>query len=234
MIDFSPWDALLRRYVDHQGRVDYLAWKNEQPQALAGWLSNLSQPAAQLNLSSNEELALWINLYNAFTVSTILERYPLQSIRPKILGIPNWIAFLWFFSRPAYSFAGTRYSLAQIENKILRDKLKEPRIHFSIVCASIGCPLLRNEAYWPERVQEQLDDDACRFINNPEKVRYDFQTKTLYCSQIFKWYRQDFLKVASSLQAYIRSYLIEDLPLTSETPISYLYYDWNLNQRISS
>ncbi|MBD1938879.1 DUF547 domain-containing protein [Microcoleus sp. FACHB-68] len=234
MIDFSPWDALLRRYVDDQGRVDYLAWKNEQPQTLAGWLSNLAQPATQLDLNFNEQLALWINLYNAFTISTILERYPIDSIRPKILGMPNWIAFLWFFSRPAYSFAGNRYSLAQIENKILRDQLNEPRIHFSIVCASIGCPLLRNEAYWPERVQEQLEDDVRRFINNPEKVRYDSQDKTLYCSQILKWYRKDFLKLAPSVQEYIRSYLIEDLPITSETPISYLYYDWNLNQRMSS
>jgi hypothetical protein len=234
MIDFAPWDALLCQYVDEQGRVDYLAWKREQPQALAEWLSNLKQLHFEPDSRSDEQLALWINLYNAFTISTILERYPIDSIRPQILGIPNWLGFLWFFMRPAYQISGQRYSLAQIENKMLRDQFKEPQIHFAIVCASIGCPLLRKGAYWPNQVHNQLDEDARRFINNPDKVRYDSQTSTLYCSQIFKWYRKDFLKVAPSVPEYIRSYLKTDLPLTSSTAIAYLYYDWSLNQRISS
>ena len=234
MIDFEPWDTLLRQYVDEQGRVDYLAWTREQPQALADWLSSKKQLHLESNDNAFEQLALWINLYNAFTISTILERYPIKSIRPQILGVPNWLAFLWFFQRRAYDIFGKRYSLAQIENQILRDKLLEPRIHFAIVCASVGCPLLRSSAYFPDLVTQQLDEDTRRFINNPEKVRYDFQTKTLYCSKIFKWYRQDFLKVAPSIPEYIRSYLKTDLPLTASTPISYLYYDWSLNQRRSS
>ncbi|MCL1467657.1 DUF547 domain-containing protein [Argonema galeatum] len=229
-IDFSSWDALLRQYVDEQGRVDYQAWKTEQPQALARWLSCLEQINLKLDDTSNVQLALWINLYNALTISTILERYPIDSIRPKILGIPNWLAFLWFFIQPAYTFSDRRYSLSQIEHKILRDQFKDTRIHFAIVCASIGCPLLRNGAYWPEKVQQQLDDDARRFINNPDKVRYDSETSTLYCSKIFKWYRQDFLQVAASVQGYIRSHLETDLPITASTPINYLYYDWNLNK----
>ncbi|WP_341530893.1 DUF547 domain-containing protein [Nostoc sp. UHCC 0302] len=233
MIDFEIWDTLLRQYVDELGHVDYVAWKREQPQALADWLSSKKQVHLESNLNPLEELALWINLYNAFTISTILERYPLESIRPQVLGIPNWLAFLWFFQRRAYYIFGKRYSLAQIENQILRDKLQEPRIHFAIVCASVGCPLLRRGAYFPEQVINQLDEDAHRFINNPEKVRYDTQSQTLYCSKIFKWYRQDFLKVAPSIPEYIRSYLKADLPLTASKPISYLYYDWSLNQRIS-
>jgi hypothetical protein len=233
MIDFEPWDRLLRQYVDQQGRVDYLAWKTEQPQVLDDWLQ--SKQDLHLNSQANlmEELALWINLYNAFTISTILELYPLKSILPKFLGIPNWLAFLWFFQRRAYNIFGKRYSLAQIENQILRNKLKEPRIHFAIVCASVGCPLLRAGAYFPEQVTQQLDEDAQRFINNPQKVYYDVDSQILYCNKILKWYRQDFLQVAPSIPEYIRSYLKTDLPLTSSTPISYLDYDWSLNQRIS-
>ncbi|GAC1453129.1 MAG: DUF547 domain-containing protein [Chamaesiphon sp.] len=234
MLDFTIWDALLRQYVDLQGRVDYKAWKREQPQAISEWLSSLEKIDKKAYANSNEQLALWINLYNAFTISTILERYPIDSIRTQILGIPNWLAFLWFFQRRAYTFDGHRYSLAQIENKILRDRLQEPRIHFAIVCASVGCPLLRNSAYEPALVQPQLDEDARRFINNPDKVRYDSQTGTLYCSRIFKWYRQDFLQIALSVPEYIGSYLETDLPLTSKTPITYLYYNWSLNQRMSS
>ncbi|MBG1241853.1 DUF547 domain-containing protein [Nostoc sp. NZL] len=233
MIDFEPWDRLLRQYVDEQGRVDYIAWKTEQPQAVADWLSSQKNLAFKSNYNTFEQLALWINLYNVFTISTILERYPIKSIRPKILGIPNWLAFLWFFQRRCYYIFRESYSLAEIENSILRDKLQEPRIHFAIVCASVGCPLLRSGAYFPEQVSQQLDEDARRFINNPEKVRYDMESKTLYCNQIFKWYRQDFLKVAPSIPEYIRCYLKTDYPLSASTRISYLHYDWSLNQRIS-
>ncbi|HTL90250.1 MAG TPA: DUF547 domain-containing protein, partial [Leptolyngbya sp.] len=136
--------------------------------------------------------------------------------------------------RRIYPFAGKIYSLAQIENQILRSCLQEPRIHFAIVCASIGCPLLRNEAYTPDYVLQQLEDDAARFINNSDKVRYDAQTKTLYCSKIFKWYRQDFLTVFPSIPEYIQAYSQSNLALSSSTPIADLDYDWSLNQRISS
>ena len=233
MIDFAVWDSLLRQYVDSQGRVDYRAWKQQQPQALANWLA-IQPPLLDPSLTREQQLALWINLYNAFTVSTILERYPIASIRPVILGIPNWIAFLWFFQRQVYRFADQTYSLAQIENEILRGRLQEPRIHFAIVCASIGCPLLRPEAYTPERVEQQLEEDAVRFINNPDKVRYDAATETLYCSKIFKWYRQDFLAVAPSIPAYICLHLKPGLSLSTSTIVTYLPYDWSLNQRTSS
>lgn len=93
MIDFEPWDRLLRQYVDQEGCVDYVAWKKEQPQAIADWLSSERNLVFKSNSNNLEQLALWINLYNAFTISTILERYPIESIRPRILGIPNWLAF---------------------------------------------------------------------------------------------------------------------------------------------
>jgi len=230
MIDFAVWDSLLRQYVDQQGRVDYQAW-SQHPKTLMNWLAGLEPLDPNLNLP--DELALWINLYNAFTISTILERYPIASIRPVVLGIPNWFAFLGFFQRRAYRLSNQTYSLAQIENKILRDRWHDPRIHFAIVCASIGCPLLRNAAYTSDLVEHQLEDDAHRFINNLDKVRYDAQTETLYCSKIFKWYRQDFLQVAGSIPDYICTYR-PDLPLTAETAIAYLDYDWSLNQRTSS
>jgi hypothetical protein len=232
-IAFTAWDALLRQYVDDQGRVDYRAWQQEQPNQLQQWLSTFQPSDLALPLTQDEQLALWINLYNAFTIARILARYPIASIQPKILGVPNWLAFLWFFARPAHVVAGKRYSLADIEHKILRSQFQEPRIHFALVCASLGCPLLRNQAYWPDRVQQQLEADAHRFINNGDKVHYDATTQTLYCSQIFKWYRQDFLKVAASIPEYIRLYAT-DLPLHAETPIKYLDYDWQLNQRISA
>ena len=231
MLNFEPWNALLQRYVDNQGRVDYYNWKKEQPETIHHWLKNLEKDAHLANLNYDEKLALWINLYNAFTISTIIESYPIKSIQPKIFGIPNWIAFFSFFFNPAYSFAGKQYSLNQIEHNILRREFQEPRIHFALVCASIGCPLLRNNAYEPAKVQQQLNQDASRFINNPDKVRYDSPTRILYCSKIFNWYRKDFLQVAPSIPEYILSYLKTDIPINASTPIIYLPYDWNLNQK---
>ncbi|HEY9631437.1 MAG TPA: DUF547 domain-containing protein [Coleofasciculaceae cyanobacterium] len=231
MIDFDVWNDLLHQYVDRQGRVDYRTWKSQRPLALANWLVGLEALEVNPNLAHDQQLTLWINLYNAFTVSTVLERYPIASIRPSILGMPNWIAFLWFFQRRIYRFSNQIYSLAQIENDILRHRLHETRIHFAIVCASVGCPLLRNQAYVPEQVNQQLEEDAHHFIHNPDKVRYDAQTEMLYCSKIFKWYRKDFLQAAGSIPGYIRLYR-PDIPEIAS--IAYLDYDWSLNQRISS
>lgn len=238
VVDFKVWDALLHQYVYQHGRVDYRAWKTEQPQTLKNWLGSLETITLDPALTRQEQLALWINLYNAFMTATVLDRYPIASIRPIVWGMPNWLAFLWLFQRRAYRVAQQHYSLSAIENRILRGQLQEPRIHFAIVCASIGCPLLRPEAYRPESIEHQLTDDARRFINNPDKVRYDASTGTLYCSNIFKWYRQDFQHAAGSVPDYIRTYLhlpiASEPTLTASTPIAYLDYDWSLNQRTSS
>ncbi|HEY9632724.1 MAG TPA: DUF547 domain-containing protein [Coleofasciculaceae cyanobacterium] len=231
MINFATWDNLLSQYVDSQGRVNYQAWKGESSQSLNQWLAELEEMDIHSMSHPDEQLALWINLYNAFTIASILEHYPIASIQPKLFGVPNWIAFLWFFYRPTHKVAGRYYSLNHIEHNILRREFDEPRLHFALVCASIGCPLLRNGAYWSKSVRTQLEEDAIRFINNPDKVCYDSQTQTLYCSKIFKWYRKDFLKVTPSVPDYIRSYLKSDFPIGSNTPIAYLDYDWALNQQ---
>lgn len=110
-LNFTLWDKLLRQYVDSQGRVNYLAWKAESSHVFNEWLADIEQLDIHSISHPDEKLALWINLYNAFTIASILERYPLPSIQPKIFGFPNWIAFLWFFSRPAYKIGDRYYSL---------------------------------------------------------------------------------------------------------------------------
>jgi hypothetical protein len=234
MLNFAPWNQMLQQYVDDQGRVNYREWKAESEPQLNRWLDELAHLNLQEYPEPDQRLALWLNLYNALTIAQVLAAYPIASIRPVMLAIPNWIAFLWFFLRPSYILGNQRYSLNRIEHGILRREFADPRIHFALVCASIGCPLLRNEAYFPERVQAQLDADADRFINNPDKVRYDTQTQTLYCSKIFRWYRQDFLKVAPSIPQYIQQYWSSPVSLSASTPIRELNYDWSLNQRTSS
>jgi len=232
MVDFAPWDELLRTYVDEQGRVDYQRWQTESVKPLENWLDSL-QGTKLSKLPGDEQLALLINFYNALTIRQVLEVYPIDSIFPKVWGVPNLWSFWRFFTRSLYTLEEEPLSLNQIEHGILRRWFREPRIHFALVCASMGCPQLRNGAYWGDRVKSQLEEDAWRFIRNPDKVRYAAETETLYCSKIFRWYGQDFSKATESVPQYIGQYLPEVKTAKSLT-IRYLPYDWSLNQRTSS
>ncbi|MFP4132751.1 MAG: DUF547 domain-containing protein [Halothece sp.] len=228
MIDFSLWDRLLQEYVNQSGQVDYQRWQLEAQGELDQWLKMVSN--LQLNeLTEAESLSFLINVYNALVIKKILKKYPIPSILPKIFGIPNWLAFLRFFSQSVHQLNNQQVSLNDIEHKILRQQWQEPRIHFALVCAAVGCPLLRNEAYQPHIVYDQLEADAVRFINNPDKVRFDSQSKVLFCSQIFKWYEQDFLRHSHSIADYIQPYL--KITITEPISIRYLPYNWQLNEQ---
>ena len=225
---YQPWSELLQEYVNDRGLVDYWEMKRSH-QKLDDWLKELStiNPAS---LAPTQQKALWLNLYNALVIRQVIDNYPLKSILPKFLGIPNWWAFWRFFTRSVYTVNEKQYSLNNIEHDTIRQQFADPRIHFALVCAAKGCPLLRNEAYQSDRLDIQLEDDAKRFINNPDKVYYDPQASVLYCSKILKWYKQDFLKQSESIAKYIQTYSNSDIPLDKPVEIKYLNYDWHLNQ----
>jgi hypothetical protein len=227
MIDVAVWDGLLRRHVDGEGRVDYGAWQGQDAEALEGWLAE-QRPFDADPGDGPGALALWINLYNALVIRQVLARFPLVSIRPSIAGVPNWPAFLAFFSRPVITVQGQPLSLDRIEHGLLRPRFGDPRLHFALVCAARGCPLLRPEAYRPEHVTEQLEEDAQRFLRNPLKLRFDPVRRTLHCSRILQWYRRDFLAVAPSIAAYVGRHR-PDLDLPADVRIAWLPYDWTLN-----
>ena len=229
MVNPDPWDRMLRDYVDSFGGVDYARWRQQSCHELDDWLASLASVDWSA-LSKNAAIAFFLNLYNALTIRQVLERYPISSIRPTILGIPNWLTFLRFFTRTVFVLNGDALSLNAIEHGILRSHFQEPRIHFALVCASMGCPLLRPEAYVADRVMQQLDEDADRFINHPDKVRYDRDRQTLYCSKIFQWYGKDFLTIADSIPAYVDRYF-KPATIPASVAIAYLPYSWALNQR---
>lgn len=230
-LDVRVWDQLLGRYV-RAGRVAYATWQNRDQEPLAAWILAQSQ-VNHGELTPDQALAFWINLYNALTIQAVLDQYPIASIFPKVLGIPDFIQFLRFFQKPRWRSGDRTYSLNQIEHGILRPHYPDTRLHFALVCASVGCPWLRSQAYTPERVQSQLSEEADRFIHNPSKVLYDPTRHQLHLSPIFRWYRRDFEAAAGSVIAYLQPYL--QLPGTSLQTLSirYLPYDWGLNQRIS-
>ena len=231
-LNFATWDRLLRTYVDDQGRVAYGRWLQESLPELERWLTDMGRVDLQ-RLEKEQAIATLLNLYNALTIRQVLHQYPIPSIRPQVLGIPNWVGFLRFFTKTVYTLNGQSLSLNNLEHDMLRQQFLDPRIHFALVCASIGCPLLRAEAYAPGRLAKQLDEDCDRFINNPDKVRYDAASQTLFCSKIFKWYKTDFLTVAGSIVEYCdRYYTADQIPASAN--VVYLPYSWELNQRTSA
>ena len=229
--DHSTFDALLRSYVDAQGLVDYSSWKASAPAvkqldaylAVAGCV-DLSKAA-----SKEARLAYWINLYNALTIKGILREYPTTSIRnhTKVVGYNIW-------KRLLIAVDDRYFSLHQIEHEVLR-KMDEPRIHFAIVCASIGCPKLRNEAYAPGRIAEQFEDNARDFFAQERNFRFDRSNGTFHLSAILKWFADDFGSSTAARMKAIARYLPDsEARLLAEQGTArarYLDYDWNINDR---
>lgn len=170
-----------------------------------------------------DRLAFWINAYNAFAIKGILDGYSPLTLFGK---------YRYFIGRD-YQVGGQRINLYDLEQKVLIPDFREPRIHFAIVCASSSCPKLKSWAYTAEQLEEQLEQSARDFINDPTRNRFDRERKIAYLSMIFKWFTSDFTDHAGSLLRYIARY-VADPDLARElraTPyaIEFLEYDWRLN-----
>ena len=231
-IDHRGFDRLLRQYVDANGNVDYRAWKASPAamQALDAYLAILSRGAPNRPGRREAALAFWINAYNAVTLTGILREYPTTSIRnhtAKLIGYNIWDDLL-------LSVGSTRISLNQIENEVLR-KMGEPRIHFAIVCASIGCPKLRSEAYVAGRIDQQLTENARAFFADPAKFNADIRRRQIRVSPILKWFGTDFGASVPEQMAAIAAYLpdasAQQLARSGTARVSYLPYNWDLNDQ---
>ena len=220
-VDHSGFDALLKRVV-RGGGVDYEALARD-PAPLDAYLETLAGADFEA-LPRDGKLALLINAYNAFTLRLILDHYPLASIK----DIPD--AERWKKTR--WKVLGTTVSLDALEHEYLRAKFKEPRIHFAINCASVGCPPLRPEAYAPERLEAQLDDQAKQIHSQPTWFRYDAQANALELTELYSWFGGDFDAAAGSVLKFVARYSPEvAAALEAGTPpsVSFMDYDWSLN-----
>jgi hypothetical protein len=189
----------------------------------------LSTAAFPASATREEQLAFWINAYNAVTVKGILREYPTTSIRnhtPKLYGYNIWKDLQLIVG-------GNGYSLERMEHDVLR-KMGEPRIHFAIVCASIGCPRLLNEAYTPDNVDSQLTRNARAFFADPKKFKADPGSATIQISPILDWFASDFGADTSARMKTIAPYVPDTAQPTasnSRVRVSYLDYNWGLNDR---
>jgi hypothetical protein len=158
----------------------------------------------------------------------IIDHYPLKSIRD--IGLLPGAAW----RRSVVRFEGELMSLDHLEHKVIRARYDEPRIHFAVVCAAVSCPPLRSEPYVGARLSEQLDDQARKFLADPEKNRYAAAAGELWLSPIFDWYRDDFTKPAGSLEAYVKPLLPAEITAAMgrapKVEVRFLDYDWALNE----
>jgi hypothetical protein len=218
------WDQLVKAHVKANGLVDYKGFIREKPK-LESYLKLLSENAPDRSKwSKNEQLAYWINAYNAYTVKLIVDFYPTKSIRdlgPK-LKIPL-IKDVWHYK--FFKIAGVDMSLDEVEHGILRKEFDEPRIHFAINCASISCPPLLNEAFVAEKLEAQLTKVSIAFINDP--VRNKLGTQSVQLSSIFSWFTSDFTKKGTLIE-FLNKY--SKVKISSNAKISFLDYNWNLNE----
>ncbi|MBT9392627.1 DUF547 domain-containing protein [Hymenobacter sp. NST-14] len=212
--DHSAFDRLLKKYVNGQGRVNYPGFRSEE-KTFNAYLAQLSRNPPAATAPRAEQMAFWINAYNAYTIRLILDNYPLKSI--KDIGEP--------WKKEFFSIGGQKMSLDNIEHGILRKQFNDPRIHFALVCASISCPPLRPEAYSAARLSAQLDDQARAFLNNPGKNRITAASAQL--SSYFDWYKDDWNADGQSVVKWVNRY--SKTRITDNTNIGYLDYNWNLN-----
>ena len=228
-IDHQAFDDLLKKYVDTNGMVDYRAWhvSTSDRDSLTKYLAHLSQASSNRPATRNAKLAYWINAYNAVTIEGILRVYPTKSIRKhtaKFVGYNVW--------KDLKLHVGSgKINLEDIEHKVLR-KMNEPRIHFAVVCASIGCPRLLNEAYVADKVEQQLEVNSKDFFSRSQNLQIDVNTKTIKLSKLLDWYGTDFgSDLNAQLVAYQKYWPSASLQSTiaGGFRVSYLPYDWNLN-----
>ena len=227
-IDHAPWQRFLQAHVhtgdDGINRVAYAQVTEEERSVLRDYISGLERIEIR-GYRRDEQLAFWINLYNAATVSVVLEHYPVSSIRDISSG------FLSFgpWSKKLLSIEGQALSLNDIEHRILRPLWRDPRLHYALNCAALGCPNLQRDAFTPDKTQAQFDRAAREFINHPRGVA--IIEGELRVSSIYSWFREDFgsgaAEVIEHLQVYAQPALATEL--AGFRSIDDDDYDWALN-----
>jgi hypothetical protein len=213
----KEYDSLLGRYATSSG-VKYAEWK-----ANSGDMQRLKQVVegianAKPGGNRNDQLAFYINAYNAWILHEALGKYPTKSVKDTLFT---------FFTAKRIKVAGEQMSFQRLEKEIIIPKFGEPRIHFALNCASRSCPPLQAQSFEGGKLDSQLEKITRAFVNTESGVRYDASTKTAQLSKIFDWYKDDFAKAGGAV-AFINQRRSEKIP--SDAKVTYQDYNWALNE----
>ncbi|WP_229736581.1 DUF547 domain-containing protein [Bizionia arctica] len=210
---YNSLDKLLQKHVNSLGEVNYKTILTDK-QLLQSSLDEFTKNQPKDSWSKNETLSYWINAYNAFTIKLIIDNYPVKSI--KDIKNPWDQEFIPIGKNPM--------SLSEIEHEILR-KMNEPRIHFAIVCASVSCPKLLNEAYVPSKLDLQLTVATEEFL--ADKNRNEISQNNIEISKIFSWFSKDFTQNGTLID-FLNDY--SEIEISPNAKKSYKDYNWDLNE----
>jgi len=207
------WNRLLTKYVSSEGTINYKGFKEDE-KALKSYLSVLRNNMPAKNWSKADKLAYWLNVYNAYTVKLIIDNYPVKSI--KDIKKPWDLRF--------FRLGKKWYTLNDVEHQILR-KMKDPRIHFGINCASFSCPPLSNKAFNSKNVDAALEKLTIAFINDPK--RNTISANQIEISKIFSWFAKDFKKEGTIIN-FLNKY--SNTKINTSAKKSFKNYNWDLNE----
>lgn len=232
-VDHSAWTSLLEAYVaegkDGVNRVDYARFKAEGHSKLKAYVARLQQTDVA-SLDRPEQFAFWANLYNAKTIDIVLDKYPVKSIKGISLGGGLFALVTggpW--KAKTVQLAGQDLSLDDIEHGILRPVFKDPRVHYAVNCASVGCPNLGRAAFTGATLDAQLNAAAKAYINHPRGINAD--GGRVKASSIYSWFQADFGGTEGGVLAHAAQYAEPALKmkLNGITKIADFDYDWSLN-----
>jgi len=230
--DYKVWGELLAKHYDPAKGMNYKALKAQDKPALDALRQQMATVDVKA-LSRPDQFAYWINLYNISVVNTVVEGYPVASIRDLSTDL---IIKLNVFKKATIKTREGMMSLNDIENTQVREGFKDPRIHFAINCAAKSCPPIRTEPYVGARINEQLDDQARRFLNGPKGVRVekDGSGVNLHVTKILDWFSDDFKKWGGGQVAFLKRFLTPDKvkqidAAGSDVDLEFDDYDWKLN-----
>lgn len=221
----EDFTRLLQQVVDEKGNVDYQEVK-KQMDVLKAYNETLSDNPPNDTWTEQDQLAYWINVYNAFTLQLVAENYPVESI--KDIGSKFQIPFVntpWDIK--FVRIGDEMLDLNNVEHDILRKKFKEPRIHFAVNCASVSCPVLRNEAYEAAKLERQLTEQAQIFLQDLDKNDFS-DPASPKLSKLFQWFKGDFTKNGSVIDFIFQN---GGIRIDKSASINYLEYNWSLNEK---
>jgi len=234
--DFSydDWNVVLKKYVDDNGLVDYQGL-NADRQALDRFVGQIETTGPKSDPDAfptrEDRLAYYINAYNAQVFKGVLS---LSADAKTVWGFTG--TGLGFFVRMKVTVDGETMSLKSLEDDLIREGFKDPRIHAALNCASVGCPQLPAEAFEPERLDEQLDAEMTEFVNEERNCKIDTAAGTAALSKIFDWFREDFEEYQAAhggggLREYINRYRPADSQLSADLKLEFSKYDKSLNRQ---
>ena len=242
----QAFEILLKKYVSSSGRVDYASWKHDpaalrqldQYLAAVARYSPENQPHRFNEL--NSALIYWVQSYNAVVIRSILNHWPLSSVT-ELKAPVEIVRGLGFFYTRKFIFGGVAYNLYQVENEKIFSGKTDPRVHFILNCGSESCPALRPQLPTGKKLEVLLASAAREFVADQRNVAINHQQKTIALSTIFKWNKDDFIKVVEAkdgngtLVDYLLSIgdegFIRQLESAGDYQIIYTEYDWSVNKQ---